>query len=204
MDFSKLATEEVLTATKAALEKNNYKVIIAESGSQAKQMALDLVPKGAEVFALSSTTLQQTGITKEIDESGNYDSVRARLNKLDRATQGREMKRLGAAPEYALGSAHAVTQDGKILIATNTGSQIPADSYGADHIIWVVGTQKIVSDEQEGKKRIYEYVLPLESVRLNKAYNISTGSYVSQILTLYRAYPEGRITVIFVKEALGF
>ena len=71
-------------------------------------------------------------------------------------------------------------------------------------MIWVIGTQKIVPTEELAKQRIYDYVLPLESARLNKIYNITSGSYVSQILTLYRAYPAGRITIIFVKEILGF
>ena len=204
MPYNQLATDEVLKTAIAALKKNNYNVSVAENAAEAKQMALELVPKGAEVFALSSETLKQTGITAEIDESGHYDSVRAKLNKMDRATQGQEMQKLGAAPEYALGSAHAVTQDGKILVATNTASQIPADSYAAAHVIWVIGTQKIVPTEELAKQRIYDYVLPLESARLNKIYNITSGSYVSQILTLYRAYPAGRITIIFVKEILGF
>jgi len=72
------------------------------------------------------------------------------------------------------------------------------------HVIWVVGTQKIVKNVDEGMKRIYEYVLPLESVRLNKAYNISTGSFVSKLLILNREIVPGRITIILVKEKLGF
>jgi LUD domain len=204
MDYSKLASDETLATTKAALEKNGYKVIIAETASEAKEKALELVPKGAEVFALSSETLKTIGITKEIDESGNYKSVRAELNKLDRATQAKEMRKLGASPDYALGSAHAVTEDGKVLIASNTGSQLPADVQGAGKVIWVIGAQKIVPNEEEAKKRIYEYVLPLESVRLNKQYNMTAGSFVSFILTFYRAFSPDRITIILVKEVLGF
>lgn len=204
MDYSQLASNESIEKTKAALEKNGYKVIIAENADEAKEKALGLAPKGAEVFALSSETLKVIGVTKEIDESGNYKSVRAELNKLDRATQAKQMRILGATPDYALGSVHAVTEDGKILIASNTGSQLPADSYGAGHLIWVVGAQKIVPNEEEAKKRIYDYVLPLESVRLNKQYNITAGSFISFILTFYRAFSPERITIILVKEALGF
>jgi hypothetical protein len=204
MDYSKLASDEIINQTKSALEKNGYKVIIAENGDEAKTKVLELVPKGAEVFALSSVTLQSTGITKEIDESGNYKSVRAELNKLDRNTQAKQMRILGAAPDFALGSVHAITQDGKVLIASNTGSQLPADVYGAGQVIWVVGTQKIVPDEVEAKKRIYDYVLPLEGERINKLYNVTSGSFVSTILTFYRAFSPDRITIILVKKVLGF
>ncbi len=204
MDYSKLASSETLEATKVALEKNGYQVLVAENGAEAKAKVLELVPNGAQAFALSSVTLQTTGITKEIDESGNYKSVRAELNKLDKKTQAKEMQILGSTPDYALGSVHAVTEDGKILIASNTGSQLPADSNGASHVIWVVGAQKIVPNEEEAKKRIYDYVLPLESTRLNKLYNITAGSFVSFILTFYRAFNPNRITIILVKEVLGF
>jgi hypothetical protein len=202
--YNQLASEDVINTAQAALEKNGIKVLIAENAEDAKTKALELTPKGAEVFALSSVTLEQTGIKKEIDESGNYDSVRVKLNALDRKTQSGEMRKLGAAPDYALGSAHAVTEDGKILIASNTGSQLPADVNGAGKLILVVGTQKIVKDLDQGFKRIYDYVLPLESQRINKVYNTTSGSFVSKILIFNRELTPDRITIILVKEILGY
>jgi hypothetical protein len=155
-------------------------------------------------MTMSSVTLDTIGLAKEINESGKYNSVKAKLMKMDRTTQGLEMQKLGAAPEYVVGSVHAVTQDGKLLIASNTGSQLPAYAFGASHVIWVVGTQKIVKDEEEGKKRIYEYVLPLESERINKLNNITAGSFVSKLLAINRERKPDRLNVIFVKEKLGF
>jgi hypothetical protein len=202
--FNQLATQESIEKTKAAMETNGFSVIVAKDGAEAKEKVLELVPKGAEVFALSSETLKQTGITKEIDESGNYSSIRAKLNSLDRQKDAVEMRKLGAAPDYAIGSAHAVTEDGKILIASNTGSQLPADSYGAGQLILVIGTQKITKDEAEAQKRIREYVLPLESARMNKQYNMTAGSVIRKLLTLYSEFNAKRITVILVNEVLGF
>jgi len=39
------------------------------------------------------------------------------------------MKRLGSAPEWVIGSIQALTEDGKVLMASNSGSQIPAYVY---------------------------------------------------------------------------
>jgi hypothetical protein len=153
---------------------------------------------------MSSVTIDTLGLSKEINETGKYNSVKAKLMKMDRKTQGLEMQKIGAAPEYALGSVHAVTEDGKLLIASNTGSQLPAYAFGASHVIWIVGTQKIVKDEDDGKKRIYEYVLPLESERINKVFNITVGSFVSKLLIINREIRPDRLTVILVKEKLGF
>ncbi|HSW48377.1 MAG TPA: lactate utilization protein [Candidatus Saccharimonadales bacterium] len=203
-DFKELASNESIEKTIAALKANNIDAFVVETENEAKEKVISMLPKGAEVMNMTSVTLTQVGLDKEIQESGNYNSVKAKLNKMDRATQGSEMQKLGAAPEYAVGSVHAVTETGEVIIASNTGSQLPAYAYASPHVIWVVGTQKIVADKPEGERRIYEYVLPLESVRLNKQYSMTAGSFVSKLLIVNREFQPGRVTVILVKKVLGF
>ncbi len=202
-EWTHLATAESLTKTVAALEANGISALMAETGAEAKQRVLELIPKGAEVMTMTSVTLEDLGITTALNESGVYDSVKSKLQAMDRQTQSRQMQQLGAAPEWAVGSAHAVTEEGQVLIASNTGSQLPAYVYGADHVVWVVGSQKVVPNTELGIKRIYDYVLPLESERARKAYGTS-GSNVSKLLIFNREVKPGRVTLILVKEALGF
>jgi len=121
---------------------------------------------------------------------------------MDRKTQGLEMQKLGAAPEWAVGSVHAVTEDGKVIIASASGSQLPSYAYGSSHVVWVVGSQKIVKDLDEGMKRVREYVLPLESERAMKAYG--QPSSINKLLILNKEANPGRITMVIVKEKLGF
>ena len=118
----------------------------------------------AEVFTASSVTLKTLGISEEIDSSGHYDSVRAKLTLMDRKTQKREMEKMGATPEYMVGSVHAVTENGHVIIASNTGSQLAGYVSAAAHIIWVVGTQKIVPTFEDGMERLEEYTFPLGPV----------------------------------------
>lgn len=202
--YTKLASTRELETTMKALEANGIHAFDVDTAEEAKKEVLAMLPKGAEVFTMTSVTLDEAGIAKVINESGNYNSVRNKLNAMDRNTQKREMTKLGAAPDYVVGSVHAITQDGKVLIASNTGSQLAAYVYGAGHVIWVVGAQKIVKNVDEGMKRIYDYVLPLESVRLNKAYNLTTGSNVSKLLIINKEVIPDRITIIFVRQKLGF
>src|SRR5258706_12531138 len=203
-DWKTLADKETINKTIEILKANNINAMLVDNGEETKKKVLEMIPNGAEVMNMSSVTMDSIGVSKEIMESGKYDAVKKKLMSLDRKTQGREMQKLGTAPDYAVGSVHAVTLDGKILIASNTGSQLPAYVYGAAHVIWVVGTQKIVKDLDEGMKRIYDYILPLESERLNKAYNMTSGSFPSKILIVNREIFPGRITLIFVNEPLGF
>ncbi len=203
-DFSQLSDKQTIDKTIEALKKNGIDAKFVETGEEAKKEVFSLIPDGSEVMTMSSVTLDSLGIPKEVQESGKYDSVKNKLSSMDKETQGLDMQRLGAAPEWTVGSVHAVTEDGHVFIASNTGSQLPAYASGASHVIWVVGTQKIVKDDTEALERIYEYVLPLESVRLNKAYNITVGSFVSKLLILNREINKGRITMLFVNEKLGF
>jgi len=151
---------------------------------------------------MTSQTTEVINLAKEINESKRYNSVRNKLMAMDRNTQGREMAKLGSSPEFVVGSVQAVTEDGQLLIASATGSQLSAEAYGGGKVIFVVGTQKIVKDTTEGLRRIYEYSYPLEDERAQKAYGMRSS--VSKILIINKEIMPDRITVILVKENLGF
>lgn len=204
--WDELADEAAIASTVKALASNGITVMVVEDGAAAKAKVLEILPKRAQVMTMTSVTLDAIGLPMQINESGDYDSVRAQFVKMDRnkPEDALEMRRLGAAPDWAVGSVHAVTQDGKVVIASNTGSQLPAYAYGAGHVLWVVGAQKIVKNLDDAMKRIYEHVLPLESERANKAYHITTGSFVSKMLVVNKEIQPGRISMIIVRAKLGF
>lgn len=193
MTFDHLASDQDIEKTVAALKQNGVDAIVVENAAVVKEKVLEILPQGAEVMTMSSETLAETGI-KEVD------TVRQKFPSMDPKSK----RQLGAAPDWAIGSVHAATTDGKLIIASNTGSQLGAYTYGSAHVIFVVGTQKIVPDFDAGVKRIYNYVLPLESERLHKIYPQVTHSNVSKLLVINKEIQPGRITVIFVKEKLGF
>jgi LUD domain len=201
-EFAKLADDEQIERTVKALEANGIHALVAENGEEARRIFFELVPEGAEVFLGASVTLETLGIKDEIDKSGRYDSLRPKMFAMDRATQGREIRKLGSAPDYAAGSVHAVTEDGQVLIASNTGSQLGPYASGAGKIVWVVGAQKLVKDLDEGMRRIYEYDLPLETEHMRQLYNMGTG--VNKVLIVNREIRPNRIIIIIVKEELGY
>jgi hypothetical protein len=201
--WEQLADEQALQSTVSALQKNGIGAVVVENRKEARDTVLGMLPPGAEVMTMTSVTLEAAGLAADIEDSGKFVSVRKKLVSMKRETQNLEMQRLGAAPEWVIGSVQAVSWDGKIFVASNTGSQLPAYAYGSPHVIWVVGTQKIVKDTDEAMKRIEEYALPLESERARKAYKIS-GSAVNKILIINREIRAGRMSMILVKERLGF
>lgn len=201
MSFNTVATKKSVDNTIIALKANGIEAVFVGSGEEAKKKALEIIPAGAEVMNMTSVTLDAIGLADELNNSGKFNSVRSKL--MDEKVPARVKKQLGAAPEWTVGSVHAVTENGEVVIASNSGSQLPAYAYGADHVVWVVGTQKIVKNLEEAHQRVYEYVLPLESERAKKAYGVA-GSEVKKTLVINKEGTSGRITVIFVGEALGF
>jgi len=200
--FAKLATDEQIQRAAHALETNGIHTLIAENGEEAKRLFFELVPNGSEVFLGASVTLEKLGIKDEIDKSGRFDAIRPRMFAMNRETQATEIRKLGASPEIAAGSVHAVTEDGHVLIASKTGSQLGPYASGAGKVIWVVGAQKIVKDLAEGLRRIEEYSVPLEEEHMQQLYKI--GTEPNKILIFNKEFRPGRVTLILVKEELGF
>ena len=200
--FSEVVSDEQIRRTAQALEANGIKTLIAENAEEAKRLFYELVPDEAEIFLGASVTLETLGIQNEIDKSGRFDALRPKMFAMNRETQGREIRKLVGAPDYAAGSVHAVTEDGQVLIASNTGSQLGAYATSAGKVIWVVGAQKLVKDLNEGMKRVEEYVMPLEEEHMQQLYHVSTN--VSKVLIVNREIRPNRITMIIVKEKIGF
>jgi|SRR2546423_3579849 L-lactate utilization protein LutC len=200
--FGMLSDDARVRRTAAALEANGISVLRAANAAEAKRVVLDLIPDGSQVHNGASQSLEAAGITDELEKSGRYELLRPRIWSMDRKTQADEIRRLSAAPDVMLGSVHAVTETGALVTASMSGSQLGPYAIGAGRVILVVGTQKIVSDLEEGLRRIDEYAFPLEDARAQEAYGIHSA--VNKVLVINREITPGRITVVLVDEVLGF
>jgi len=112
-----------------------------------------------------------------------------------------EMRRVGSGSDWTVGSVHAVTEDGQVVVASATGSQLPNYVYGASNVIWVVGSQKIVPNLSDAFDRIETHTFKLEDARAQEAYG--AHSSLNKLL-VYRKETQGRVTIILVKQAVGF
>jgi hypothetical protein len=200
--FARLASHDRLVKVAAALEKNNIAAFVVASREEARTKIHELIPKGAEVFTSTSRTLDEIGITAEINEAGHHNAVRPKLLKMDRTTQHHEMRELGARPAYVVGSVHAVTDDGVVMVASMSGSQLGPYASGSAHVIWVAGAQKVVKSVEEGFQRIEQYSLPLEDERALTTYGIHSS--IGKILIIRREAMPGRSTLILLEDQIGF
>lgn len=200
--YTTLAEDAVVERTRKALEANGFEVFVVDDAEEAKAKVLSLIPEGAEVMTNSSRTLDEIGISAALNESGKYDALRPKLMAIfGDPSKKREQRKIAAAPDYALGSVHAITEDGHVIIASGSGSQLGQYSYTAGKVIWVAGTHKIVRDAQQAERRLKEHALPLENERMLAAYGMNSA--LMKVLSIRGDRP-GRYTIILIREHIGF
>ena len=199
--FTALPDDQTLAATVVALEEHGFSVEVVDDLDAAREAVLARIPKGSSVMTNTSVTLQETGIADAINDGGPYESARNKMFALDFATQAQEMKAIGGQPDYALGSVHAVTRDGTLVIASASGSQLASYVWGAGNVIFVVGAQKLVPTLEAAHERIYQHSLKLEDARAYAAYG--QNSSVGKILEIHQE-PPGRIHVVLIRQSVGF
>ena len=199
--FAALPDEQTLAATVTALEEHGFSVEVVDDLEAARHAVLARVPHGSSVMTNTSVTLEQTGIADAVNDGGPYDSARVKMAELDFATQLQEMKAIGGQPDYALGSVHAITAGGTLVIASASGSQLASYAWGATNVIFIAGTQKLVPTLEAARDRIYGHSLVLEDARAVAAYG--QHSSVGKILEIHSELP-GRIHIVLVRQVVGF
>ena len=199
--FTSLPDDQALAATVVALEEHGFSVEVVDDRDAARAAVLARIPAGSSVMTNTSVTLDQTGIADAINDGGPYESARNKMFALDFATQAQQMKAIGGQPDYALGSVHAITRDGTLVIASASGSQLASYAWGAANVIFVAGAQKLVPTLQAAHERIYQHSLKLEDARAQAAYG--QHSQVGKILEIHQELP-GRIRIVLVRQPVGF
>jgi len=199
--FTTLPGEHALQATVVALEEHGFSVEVVDGLDSAREAVLARIPRGSSVMTNTSATLAETGIADAVNDGGAYESARNKMLALDFATQAQQMKAIGGQPDYALGSVHAVTRDGTLVIASASGSQLASYAWGAANVIFVAGAHKLVPTLEAAHQRIYQHSLPLEDARAQAAYG--QHSQVGKILEIHQELP-GRIHIVLIREAVGF
>jgi ketosteroid isomerase-like protein/L-lactate utilization protein LutC len=200
--FTDPASAQRLERAAAALRANGFAAEILDDAAAARVRVKELVTEGASVLTGASETLRLSGIDEDLNASSRYDAIRPRILAIDRATGADEIRKLVASPEFVVNSVAAVTETGSLVLASGSGSQIPANAGGAAHAVWVVGAQKVVPDLSTALRRVEEHALPLESARAQAVYGMPSA--INRLLILNADPRPGRGTVLLLREAIGY
>lgn len=200
--FAQLPDPVRVQRTAEALRERGYEVLVVDDAETARATVLRLLPQDSEVFTMSSMTLRSLGLQDEINESGRYKAIRPKIYAMDFATQQNEIRKLGAGADYTVGSVHAVTDDGRLVTASATGSQLALYAFGSGKVVYVVGAQKLVRDLDEAFERIQKWSWPHEDVRARREMG-QPSTVLKTLIVDGEAFP-GRSTVVLVNAVLGF
>ncbi len=201
--WNALPSSEVVRLTTRAIEGRGIQVIPAADGDAALSALKKIIPSGAEVMRGSSTTLAEIGFEDYITggKSGWID-LHAVITTENDDKKRTELRRKSVTADYFISGANAIAQTGEIVACDASGSRVGAWPFAAGHLILVVGMNKIVPDLESALMRVREYAFRLEDARAKRAYG--TPSSIGKCVILANERNVGRITLILVREALGY
>ncbi|MDK2916868.1 MAG: hypothetical protein PWR25_1425 [Euryarchaeota archaeon] len=201
--WNRVPDEATLRKTIEAVEARNVRVILVDSAEDALRALVDLIPGGAEVMNGYSTTLVEMGFDRVLRENPkgwrDYHAVITAENDTEKR---HALRRKSVAADYFLSGVQAIAATGEIIGCDKTGSRMGAWPHAAAHLILVSGVNKIVPTVDDGLRRCREYCLPLENQRAQRTYGV--GSYIGKYVILDREDTDGRITLILIRQPLGY
>lgn len=205
ISFDALKSTDIVIKTEKALAVRGFSAELADSGAEALERIIALIPAGASVMNGASRTLEQIGYIEyaKSDKHGWNNLHAAIVAEKDPAKQS-ALRNKALLSEYYLGSVHALTEEGEIVIASNTGSQLPHLVFTTPNLILVVSTQKIVPTLPDAFERIERHVMPLEEVNMQQKYGVGTQRNKTLILSGENPMMGRKVHIIFVNEKLGF
>ncbi|MGA2379759.1 MAG: lactate utilization protein [Spirochaetia bacterium] len=206
MDFDTPATTDRIEATMVALKARGITAELLQTREEALARLQTLIPAGASLSTGASLSLKEIGF-EELLVSGSHPWRNLKSEYLAEKDPARQtlLRRQSTLADYFLGSVHAVSQTGELVIASMTGSQLSPYAYAASNLIWVVGAQKITASLEEAVRRVREYVLPHEDKRMREFSGGRTGSMIGKLLIFEREAPflNRKVSLLFVRQRTG-
>lgn len=205
MNYDTLAGEEVLKTAVKSLEDKGYMVTVVESATKALEEVKQLIPSGSSVMNGSSVTLEKIGYIDYLKSNTHpWKNLHFEIvNETDPEKQT-VLRQMAVHSDFYLGSVHALTENGDLIIASNTGSQLPHIVYTSKNLVFVVSTKKIVTNLDEGLKRLEEHVVPLEDKHSIEKYGRGTQLNKIVIFKGENGNSGRKVHLVLVKEDLGF
>ncbi|MGB4580118.1 MAG: lactate utilization protein [Methanoculleus sp.] len=201
--WNRIPDDATIQKTVAAIEARNIRVILVDTAKDALQAVVDLIPEGGEVMNGFSTTLVEIGYDQVLEENPkgwrNYHAVITAENDTEKR---HALRRKSVAADYFLSGVQAIAESGEVVGCDKTGSRTGAWPHAAANLILVSGANKIVSTLDDALRRCREYALPLEEQRAQHVYG--TGSYIGKYVILDREDTDGRVTLVLIREPLGY
>jgi len=191
--------------------QRNIEAFYCDDRNQAVSLAMEMMKDGNTVGFGGSETLNEIGILDTIKNSS--------LTLIDRniaktPEEKKEMYFKNAMADYFLMSSNAVTIDGELINIDGNGNRVACLIHGPEHVILIVGMNKVVTDVDSGVARVRNVASPANAARLGTRTPCGAVGHCGncnspdcmccQVVITRHSRHTGRIKVILVGEELGY
>ena len=177
----------------------------------AKKKMLELVGEGKKSIAYGgSMTIDENGFKDSLTAAGHELVIRENYKTPEEI---KECKAKQINSDVFIMSTNAITMDGELINIDGRGNRVCYLIYGPDSVIVVAGMNKVVTNVEDGIRRVRNVATPPNCVRLNretpcaktgKCGECITDSICSQFVITRLSMIPGRIKVILVGQELGY
>jgi hypothetical protein len=198
--------EASIQAAMAAVAERGVQVEIVDTRAQALERLKVLIPSGVSVMTGASLTLKEIGFEDYLISGAHpWKNLKAEYVALPDGPQKLQLRKQALLADYFLGSVHAVIESGELVIASASGSQLAPYAFTGESVIWVVGVQKICKSLEEGIRRVREYIMPHEELRMRALTEGKMGTMLGKLLIFEREAPflRRKLRLLFVREPSG-
>ena len=193
------------------LKRRNMEGYYCETSEEAVELVRSMIPAGDSITWGGTVTFGETGVKAAL-EQGDWSMI-------DRATattpeEKREMWRDRTSADWFFMSANALTLDGELVNIDGNSDRLSLLLHGPEHVVVLVGMNKLVADVDAGFKRIRTVTCPLNAARLHTNTPCEVAGVCSechsercmccQMVVTRHSRHEGRIKVILIGESLGY
>ncbi|MCL5405297.1 MAG: lactate utilization protein [Deltaproteobacteria bacterium] len=195
------------------LEKRRMAGSYAETGAQALEEVLAMVPDGATVFRCGSITTTGIGLWKRLADRPKVKVIDPYLHGLARE-ESFQLRRQGLGADIMISSCNAITLDGRLISLDGLGNRVAAMMFGPEKVILVVGMNKVCADLDSAISRVKHYAAPLNAIRLGVetacthdglCRDCRSPQRICNMWTIMEGHQlQGRIHVKLVGENLGY
>ncbi len=206
MSTSAIPNEASIQSAMAAVAARGVEVEIVDTRDQALERLKAIIPPSVSVMTGASLTLKEIGFEDYLVSGAHpWKNLKAEYVSLPEGPEKAALRRQALLADCFLGSVHAVLESGELLIASASGSQLAAYTFMAKSVIWVVGVQKVCATLDAGMRRLKEYIMPHEELRMRELTGGKMGTMLGKLLVFEREAPflGRKLRLLFVREPTG-
>ncbi|MGI6231360.1 MAG: lactate utilization protein [Prevotella sp.] len=211
MEVIDIRNEKMAASLIENLKRRHYDAYYCHDTEEMKHLVVQLIPEGSSVTWGGSATIRDTGVTTLLKE-GNYQ-----VYDRDEAKNPEEKKAIylkAFTCDYYLASANAISEDGVIVNIDGNGNRVAAITWGPQHVIFIVGMNKVCQDTDAAIKRARSTAAPINMARFDfktpcqkdgRCHDCKSPDSICNYISILRnSHPAKRHIVILVNENLGY